>query len=348
MFHSATLKLTSWYLLILMAVGLVFSLIIYQVASSEVDSRLENLQQRIQRDASDIFLPGGYDFESLRSSQAHQAEANLFTNLAYINLLFLAVGGIASYFLARRTLQPIEQAHEAQSRFTSDASHELRTPLAAMKTELEVALRDPKLSKEEMRELLISNLEEVNKLSQISQTLLLLSRLDHSALEKGRVGLNDIVRRLVENNNRLNSRIIYTAPEKPLYINANKVSIEELVTILVDNALKYSPPTSKVKVVLKKEGRKARIDVINGGKGIAAEDLPYIFDRFYRADESRTGGNSTGFGLGLSLAKKIVELHQGDFSASSEPNKETIFTVQLPLYEAPSKRAKNRQQNHND
>lgn len=346
MFHSATLKLTSWYLLILMAVGLLFSVIIYQVASSEVDSRLESLQERIQTDAGNLFLPG-YDFEALRSAQAHQAETSLFTNLAYINILFLAIGGIASYFLARRTLEPIEHAHEAQSRFTSDASHELRTPLAAMKTELEVALRDPKLSKTEMKELLASNLEEVNKLSQISQTLLLLSRLDHSALEKGRVALDDIVRRLVENLNRGKPRIVYTAPEKPLYITAHKVSIEELVTILVDNALKYSPPTSKIKVLLKKENRKARIDVINTGKGIKPEELPLIFERFYRADESRTGGKKTGFGLGLSLAKKIVELHKGDFSVSSEPNKETTFTVLLPLHETPSRRRQKQGQNHN-
>src|SRR5690606_10154463 len=128
--------------------------------------------------------------------------------------------------------------------FTSDASHELRTPLAAMKTELEVALRDPKLSKQEMRELLASNLEEVDKLAQISQTLLLLSRLEHSALPSGRVAIDDITRRVVENLNRSHSRILYTPPDRPLYSMVHQVSIEELITILTDNALKYSPPSS--------------------------------------------------------------------------------------------------------
>src|SRR5690606_29485182 len=122
-----------------------------------------------------------YDFATIRSLQARQAQASIFTSLLYMNILFLAAGGIASYFMARRTLEPIEQTHEAQSRFTSDASHELRTPLAAMKTELEVALRGPELSKKDMKELLASNLEEVDKLSKITQTLLLLSRLEHSA-----------------------------------------------------------------------------------------------------------------------------------------------------------------------
>jgi signal transduction histidine kinase len=336
MFYSATLKLTSWYLLILMAVGFVFSVVIYQVATAEIDSRLENLQHRVERETGITIL--GYDFARLRSIQTRQAETSLFTNLFYMNALFLAVGGIASYAMARRTLQPIEEAHNAQSRFTSDASHELRTPLAAMKTELEVALRDPSLSKSEMRELLTSNLEEVDKLTQISQTLLLLSRLEHSALPTGRVAFDDIVRRIIGRLNRTEPRIIYNPPDKPLYINAHQVSIEELTTILLDNALKYSPPTSKVHVNLDREGKKARLQVINTGKGIRPEELPHIFERFYRADESRTNGKKSGFGLGLSLAKKIVELHKGDFSASSEPGKETIFMVSLPRYEKPSRR----------
>lgn len=347
MFHSATLRLTLWYLLILMGIGLIFSAIIYQIASSEVNSRLETIQQRLQNEADDmnVIFPG-YDFAAIRSLQTKQAQASLFASLLYMNLLFLAGGGIASYFLARRTLEPIEQSHEAQSRFTSDASHELRTPLAAMKTELEVALRDPKLSKKEMKELLVSNLEEVDKLSKISQTLLLLSRLEHSALAMNRVAFDDIVRRVVENHNQKKPRLAYTPPSKPLYITANHVSVEELITILVDNALKYSPSSSKIQVTLQKKGKKARFQVTNSGKGIAADDLPHIFERFYRVDESRTGGGTAGFGLGLSLAKKIVEIHKGDLSASSEPNKKTTFTVSLPLYEAPPKRKLAKSQRH--
>jgi len=341
MFHSATLKLTVWYLLILVGVGLVFSTIIYQVASSEIDSRLEVVRQRLQNEArstNNIFYD--YDFAALSALQARQAQANMFTSLVYMNVTLLAVGGIASYFMARRTLQPIEQSHEAQSRFTSDASHELRTPLAAMKTEIEVALRDPKLTKGEMKELLKSSLEEVDKLSNISQTLLMLSRLEHSTITTSRVVIDDITRRVVEKYNRKKPRIIYTPPEKPLYIAAHQISVEELITILIDNALKYSPASSKVTVSLKRQGKKAKLKVTNSGKGIQPEDLPFIFERFYRADESRTSGEKTGFGLGLSLAKKIVEIHKGDLSVSSEPGKETTFTVSLPLHETPSKRKK--------
>src|SRR5690606_37485123 len=107
----------------------------------------------------------------------------------------------------------------------------------------------------EMKELLTSSLEEVDKLSKISQTLLLLSRLDHSAIATGRVAVDDMTRRIIENHNRIKPRIVYAPPDKPLYINAHQISIEELITILVDNALKYSPTSSKVHILLKKQGK---------------------------------------------------------------------------------------------
>ncbi len=331
MFKSATLKLTFWYLLILMGISLLFSVIIYQVASSEVRTRLESLQNGLTRGSSQE-TAASQDQRSLRAAQADKAAANLFFSLVYINAIILAAGGIGSYLLARRTIRPIEEAHDAQSRFTSDASHELRTPLAAMRTELEVALRDPSLSKQEMKELLESNLEEVNKLTELSKTLLQLSRLDHSGITKDRVSLAKITKGVSERFDKKGARINLVPSKKPLYIYAHEVSIEELVTILVDNAVKYSPAGSPIKLRLCKRNRRACLEVTNTGKGIGAEDLPHIFDRFYRVDSSRTSGPGAGYGLGLSLAKKIVELHRGELSASSAPDHETTFTVLLPLF----------------
>lgn len=331
MFQSATVKLTAWYLLILMSISLLFSVIIYQVASSEISTRLESLQLGILRESHIRTLPQ-YDLQELRNFQAQKAATSLLVGLFYANILILAAGGIISYLLARRTLGPIQRAHEAQSRFTSDASHELRTPLAAMKTELEVALRDPDVTKEEMRELLTSNLEEVDKLSKLSHTLLQLSRLDHSAIKKERVSLDDVVREVIERYDKTSSRISLTPHSKPLFVLAHKESITELVTILVDNAIKYSDAGSVIDVTLKKQNRKGTLSISNSGKGIKPEDLPHIFERFYRADASRTGGSKSGYGLGLSLAKQIVELHEGDLTASSAPGALTTFTVSLPIF----------------
>lgn len=325
-FQSATLKLTTWYLAILIIISLLFSIIIYSIASSEVGNRLGYIQRNSAtsgqyRDSLDV----------LRENQVHEAEASLITSLIVTNICIWIAGGIGSYYLARRTLLPIEEAHEAQSRFTSDASHELRTPLATMKTELEVALRDPHLKTDEMRELLTSNLEEVNKLTQLSHTLLQLSQLDHENISREKVTLQEIARPIVEQFDKTGKRVTLSGTTS-LNVVANKSSIEELLTILLDNALKYSPEESQVNVTLIRHKQMAGFEVSNAGEGIAPDILPHIFDRFYRADTSRTRGKRTGYGLGLSLAKKIVELNGGELSVSSAPQAITTFRVLLPNF----------------
>ena len=325
-FQSATLKLTSWYLAILVVISLLFSIIIYSIASSEVGNRLGYIQR---------ISPGTVEYRGsldiLRENQVHEAESNLIASLVVTNICIWIAGGIGSYYLAKRTLHPIEEAHEAQSRFTSDASHELRTPLATMKTELEVALRDPHLKNEEMRELLTSNLEEVNKLTQLSHTLLQLSQLDHENISREKVTLQEIAQSVVEQFDKTGTRV-KLGDGKSFDVVANKSSIEELLTILLDNALKYSPEDSQVNVTLIRQKQMAGFEVSNAGDGIAPDILPHIFDRFYRADTSRTGGEKTGYGLGLSLAKKIVELNGGELSVSSAPQAITTFRVLFPNF----------------
>jgi signal transduction histidine kinase len=138
MFQSATLKLTAWYLAILMTISIIFSVVIYQLNFREISFRLENLQHSLLDDSL-YTLPGtngepqlNFGPNSPLSVQSNQAAAQMISTLVYINLVILVAGGLGSYFLARRTLRPIQESHEAQSRFTSDASHELRTPLAVM------------------------------------------------------------------------------------------------------------------------------------------------------------------------------------------------------------------------
>lgn len=327
MFRSATFKLTAWYLIILMIISLVFSIIIYSTSSSEVRARIIALEQNAPNDFG--FTRPRYD--TFRDAQVHEAETNLLTSLAFTNLAIWLAGGIGSYYLARRTLMPIEEAHEAQSRFTSDASHELRTPLASMKTELEVALRSKVLSEPEMRELLESNLEEVDKLTKLSQNLLQLSRLDHDSIERERVTLNTIAFSVIERFDKTGKRVRLSG-QKSYNVVANKSNIEELLTILLDNAFKYSPPSTPIKVTLIGQKQMAGFEVSNEGEGIPPEALPHIFDRFYRADSSRTNGDKKGYGLGLSLAKKIVELHNGELSVSSAKGQITTFRVLLPNF----------------
>ncbi len=328
MFHSATLKLTGWYLLILMSISLLFSAAIHQVTTIEVRERLSAFQSRFEQ--PDIMLPAPSQrmFSAYRNNQGETANHNIFMTLVYVNVLILVGGGTLSYLLARHTLRQIEDAHVAQSRFSSDASHELRTPLAAMKSELEVALRDPKLSKTEMHELLESNLEEVNKLTKLSQTLLHLSKMDYASLDITAIDIGSTLNEVVQRYDKNATRVKVASPKQPLIVKGNVTGIEELFTILVDNALKYSPRGSRITATLSKKGKHAVFTIANTGRGIPANKLPFIFDRFYRTDESRT---ESGAGLGLALAKEIVALHKGELSVSSAEKGDTTFQVLLPI-----------------
>lgn len=329
MFHSAILRLTGWYLLLLMSISLIFSFTIYQAITGEIGERLTQFQTSLESPDSDIAVrPNHRLYSALRDHQQDTANRKILITLAYVNLLIFFGGGMLSYLLARRTLRHIEESHDAQTRFTSDASHELRTPLAAMKTELEVALRDPKLSKNEMRDLLQSNLEEVDKLTSLSKTLLQLSRLGHANLEMEKVSMNDTLAEVVQRYDKNARRIDLQLPKKQIYIRANQSTIEELLTILVDNALKYSPQKSRIKTTIKHDAKSVIFVISNKGEGIPPNKLPRIFDRFYRANESHNGAGS---GLGLALAKEIVEIHKGELSVSSTPNTQTTFTVSLPI-----------------
>jgi two-component system sensor histidine kinase CiaH len=329
MFQSATLKLTLWYAAIIIMISLLFSVLIYSIASSEVGSRIGYLQKN-SRIAPTYIINQPY-YNNLRDTQVHEAEVSLLVSLVITNAFIWLAGGIGSYYLARRTLRPIEEAHDAQSRFTSDASHELRTPLASMKIELEVALRDGQLKKDEMRELLQSNLEEVNKLTTLSHTLLQLSRLDHDNIVRENVSLNDVAASVIERFNKVQPRI-ELADSRLLNVRANISNVEELLTILIDNALKYSPDDSKVHIAFMTQKNMSGFTVTNSGEGIAADILPHIFDRFYQADTARTGSEKRGFGLGLSLAKKIVQLHGGELTVSSAPQQDTTFRILLPNF----------------
>lgn len=328
MFHSAVIKLTAWYLLILMSISLLFSVAVYNVATSELSDRLTDFQNRFEQpDMVPFTSPSQRLFSAFRDDQRDTANRNILFTLVYVNILILLGGGALSYLLARRTLQDIEHAHETQSRFTSDASHELRTPLAVMKSELEVALRDPKLSKAEMRELLQSNLEEVDRLTTMSKTLLQLSKLDYTNIEFNKIDLSTIAAEVVQKYDKNADRIVLDIPKQPVNVKANQASLEELLTILIDNALKYGAAEKKINARVSESGRHAVFAITNSGPSIPADKLPHIFERFYRADESRTKG---GAGLGLALAKEIVELHNGELSVSSS-NKKTEFQVVLPL-----------------
>lgn len=335
MFKSATLKLTAWYLIILMAISITFSVVIYQLNYREISSRLENLQHSIidgfqgPLPLVDYFNFYNDSSESPLLTESRKASNQMILSLVYINIVVFVAGGLGAFFLARRTLRPIAEAHEAQSRFTSDASHELRTPLAAMKAELEVNLRDPKLEIGEARELLESNLEEVNKLIKLSEMLLYLSRLDHDKLEVDTIDVPVMLEEIIKRYPKENKRFDITARKKATTL-ANEPAINELMVILIDNALKYSPAKTLIYIRVFEQRGQVGFEIRNEGKKIPDEKLPKLFERFFRADTARTNSSKNGYGLGLSIAKKIIDVHHGELTVSSS-NEFTTFTFYLPI-----------------
>ena len=313
-----------------MTVSLVFSLTIYQLNFREVNIRLENLQHSLVTRKASMGITAISPQDRLRLDQSEQAAGQMILALVYINTLILLLGGLGSYFLARRTLEPIEKAHEAQSRFTSDASHELRTPLAAMKAELEVYLRYDTLTLGEAKELLESNLEEVEKLTKLSDMLLKMSRLDYDKLEKTQIDIVQMLPSVMKSFSKSKKRFDITARKSALIV-GNEAAVSELMSILIENSLKYSPERSQISIRIFEKRMMVGFEIRNTGNPISEDDLPYIFDRFYRADSSRTASGINGYGLGLGIAKRITEIHNGYIQASST-EKETVFTFCLPSF----------------
>lgn len=329
LFASATLRLTAWYLIILACISLLFSIIVYQIAGGEVERRLARYQDKSWSLVQPSPRIAGPRFESVRSHEIDESRAVIIGVLIYVNLFVIGIGGVCSYLLARRTLRPIERAHDAQTRFASDASHELRTPLATMTTELEVALQDTAASRHDLKATLTSTLEEVQRLTALSSTLLALSSGNADPLPTSQFNLAAAVNAAAARFHTIDDAIITViSPSETMLTVGNQASIEELLAILLDNAIKYGRPGTPITLCTTLQNGRYVVAVTNYGKGINAADIPFIFDRFYRADASRTG--TTGHGLGLALAQQIAIHQNTHITVTSDPDATTVFSFALP------------------
>ncbi len=332
-------RLTAWYVLILACICLSYSLTVYHFAYNQIADSLRHQYAELHPEQSQPPKPppaepidGDADVPLEVHGNLEAASHNLVAELLYINTVIVCFGGAVSYWFAKRTVRPIEESLEAQSRFTADASHELRTPLAVMQMELELAQDDPKLTLTDAKALLGSSLEEVAKLRALADGLLQLAQIDRP-LPKGPVSLARVASVAALNvAGQARGRDMHVRNEtRAVLVRAHETSLIELVSLLLDNAIKYSPDGSEVTLRTHVSGRHADISVADVGRGIPPKDLSRIFDRFYRADKSRTGQDVTGHGLGLSIAKRIVELQDGRIKVTSKVGEGTTFTVSLPL-----------------
>lgn len=329
MFHSAAIRLTAWYLAIIMAISIIFSLSLYHVSSDELS---RNVNRQIGYFNNFLGPDDTLNYENLRNRQLNEDLRHLKTNLVIFNILVLASGGAASYWLARRTLEPIEEALENQTRFASDASHELRTPLTAIQAENEVALRSKNLTKTQATALLKSNLEEVAKLKALAEGLLRLANGNGSITNARPVAASQVTAEAIQRHSKAaqDKKIKITDKTTTIQISGDKDSLIDLISIFLDNAIKYGNPGSKIELSSRRKNKYVLLKIADTGSGIKQADLSHIFERFYRADSSRSRQNSGGYGLGLAIAKKITEAHNGYIEVSSTVGKGTIFSVYLP------------------
>ena len=323
MFKAARLKLTGWYLLIIMVISLSFSGVIYGMLSRELDRFTREPRFRF----SDI------SFQE-RKEIIEESQKRLAMGLLEVNGIILVVSGTLGYFLAGVTLSPIQKMLEEQKRFVGDASHELRTPLTALKSMLEVGLRDKNLDIKEAKVLISESIEETDKLKNLSDSLLELARENKQKIsfEKLKVAevLKDAVKKIDIRAKSKKIKII--SKVNGATVMGNKDKLSELLVILLDNAIKYSPKNSQIKISAKKGKNQAVIKVADQGQGISEKDLPHIFERFYRSDAARNHQSEGGYGLGLAIAKKIIEEHSGKISVKSEVDKGSEFKIILPLF----------------
>jgi signal transduction histidine kinase len=337
LFQRTTLRLTGVYLAVLLLLSTVFSVALYRVSVTDLDRNYGRAVDFARRFGGFQLYPEQRDdYLAERKEELENGHRHVIDQLLVLNAAILVSGGIFSYLLARRTLEPIEEAHTALERFTADASHELRTPLTTMQTEIEVALMNPRLTVKESRVLLESNLEEVGRLSTLSDRLLTLARLDEHELPREKFAVKALVEKSVDAvQPRAAVKGVVLKTElgglQKQIIYGDAASLSEALIILLDNAIKYSEPGKTVHIDAAVRHRTVLIAVKDKGIGIPPADVPRIFERFYRADQSRTKDARHGHGLGLALAHKIVVLHQGKIEVRSTLGKGSTFTLTLPL-----------------
>lgn len=325
-FRNTELKLTALYVLNTMVVLVVFLTILGYF--------------RIQYLRSDLAgnLAPGVDSEALVQS----IYIDLQTATAVLAVFVLLAMAVLSYVFVKVALRPIKEFTEAQRRFISDASHELRTPLATMRTENEVALMDSsRLTREEAVEIIQSNMEEADRIATILNNLLNLASFNNATgtPKFASVDLSAVATLAISRLDPLAERKrikIVASNLSPARVWGNATAVEEIVSNLLKNAIQYTPVDGQIFLETRSrtEDRQGELIVRDTGIGISPEDLPYIFEPFYRSDKS-LHMYQQGNGLGLAMVREIVKRHDGSINVQSERGHGTTVTVSIPAAPRP-------------
>jgi two-component system, OmpR family, sensor histidine kinase ArlS len=232
-------------------------------------------------------------------------------------------------------LSRLEESFNAQNQFIQDASHELRTPIAIAQTNIDVIEMDKNPSNEDYKQLIEVLKLSTERMSQLSNKLLLLSKNQQQITEYSIIDIVSLVNDILKDigtyaqKNRVN--IVFETASEELQVKGDIFATKQAITNLIDNAIKYNRPDGTVKISARKDGQNAVIIVEDNGIGISEENQKHIFDRFFRVDKSRSRAQG-GTGLGLAIVKEIIESHKGTITVKSELDAGSTFTISLPLY----------------
>ena len=266
-----------------------------------------------------VFLDCGRELGSFRSFLATSAAVSAAGLLA-VTLLVI--------FFSGRIVKPFSENYEKQRRFITDAGHELKTPLTIIDADAEVLEMD--LGENEW---LGDIRTQTKRLAELTNSLILLSRMEEQPrMEKIEFPLSDVVEETVETFQalaRTRGKTLSSRVQPMLSMNGDEKAIRQLLTILLDNAVKYADEGGRIEAVLEKQKNTLRLRVFNTAESVSRESLAHLFDRFYRADASRNSGTG-GYGLGLSIASAVVAAHRGKISASSPDGKSLRITAVFP------------------
>lgn len=333
MFESARLKLTGWYLLIILTITILFSSAFYQASTQEIQRLINRIEidRQLEEVGAIAPMPRGRNMPTVEELKELKARA-LFS-LFILNGIILVFAGGASYFLAGRTLRPIKLMMDEQNIFISNASHELRTPIATLRAEMEAKLLEKHIDDKNARALIQSNLEELSTLQEVTNSLLRITQVH--ALNEKKIRQEIPLQQLL---NDAEKKVAALAKQKKIKIKTDTTSarvivnpqeITECFVIILDNAIKYSDQKSMITLTTKLDGKCVLVSIADTGAGIPEKDIPHIFTRFYRADVSRSQTN--GYGLGLSIAHAIISSHKGSITVSSVEGTGSTFTIRLPI-----------------
>lgn len=325
-FGLARIKLTATYVGILTAILLLSSGILFSAFASRLEHRFAGMPPNGPPPAIET------NFQIPRQQQVLD---DLTMSLLAVNGLLLIIGGIASYWLAGVTLKPIQDAYERQRQFLSDASHELRTPLAILKTDLENE-RDQSSPDPSGRTRALSHLEEVDRMSRIVNDLLTLSHADERSEEPSRdittpfaVTLQAVIERLRPIAAQQHLTITWEDPHVDAAIHITEEACTRVLENILRNAILYNVPNGTVTVETALIDTRLIVTIRDTGIGIAAEHLPHLFERFYRADASRAR-HTGGSGLGLSIVHAIMHQFGGSIDIHSELHNGTTVRLTFP------------------